>query len=45
VVQGRAEILVEFVLGPRRQSLCGERGVDCARERDTGVDENAVEVE
>ena len=44
-MEGRAEVLVEFALRPRWQTLCGERGVDGAREGHTRVNENAVEVE
>jgi hypothetical protein len=44
-VQGRVEILVEFVLRPRGQTLRGERGVDPAREWHARVNENTVEVE
>jgi len=44
-VQWRPEMLVEFVLRPRGQTLRGERAVDAAREWHARVDENAVEVE
>ena len=44
-MEGRAEVLVEFVLWPRWQTLRDERGVDGAREGRTRVNENAVEVE